>query len=247
MTNLTELNFVRMENSKSQQYYLYILDCQASREQGVVKFGRTGNLPNRLRGGFRTTFPDASYRYTYKMDKETCFKAEADILAETADLQATYWKTEWRQMSVDRLHKIVMNYLERNQIKFVLEVEPKIGNNGRKPAVRQQPPSATIPVTPTPAPEDVIQVSFGETSCFRFPRKKLNHPNTELPRIMFPNLGRYRLSTFDLSKGDLLRIGTKAIIHGVSSISLTQSDISSIELHSDGDYEGSITFMVVAE
>lgn len=69
------------------------------------------------------------------MDKETCFKAEADILVETADLQATYWKTEWWQMSVDRLHKIVMNYLERNQIKFVLEVEattgepPLSGNN----------------------------------------------------------------------------------------------------------------------
>lgn len=95
------------------------------------------------------------------MDKETCFKAEADILVETADLQATYWKTEWWQMSVDRLHKIVMNYLERNQIKFVLEVEPTTGEN---PAVRQQPPSAIIPVTPTPAPEDVIQVSFGETA-----------------------------------------------------------------------------------
>lgn len=61
------------------------------------------------------------------MDKETCFKAEADILVETAYLQATYWKTEWWQMSVDRLHKIVMNYLERNQIKFVLEVEATTG------------------------------------------------------------------------------------------------------------------------
>lgn len=47
MANLTELNFVRMENSKSQQYYSYILDCQASREQGVVKFGRTRErIPN---------------------------------------------------------------------------------------------------------------------------------------------------------------------------------------------------------
>ena len=109
--------------SRRMMNHLYIVECTVSKELGVVKFGRTKDLRGRLTA-FRAVFPDVRYRYVYSMAKEDCYSAEKAILESTIDLRADHWKTEWRKMSPQRLHRIVVQHLAEANIDFEVKVDP---------------------------------------------------------------------------------------------------------------------------
>lgn len=138
-------------------HHIYILNCQVSRENGVVKLGRTGNLKNRL-AAYKSIFPDASYRYVYHLKKADGILLEKEILKETIDLHADFWKTEWRKMSPQRLHGVVLRRLADANVEFDVRVEP--GSAKEEDSNKPSPPSnksislkKTPPKKPSPPPK----------------------------------------------------------------------------------------------
>lgn len=108
---------------------LYILTSSIMDQTETIKLGMSMCLENRW-SHYTNIFPDTRYLSCYVFDDEyskyDILFIEAIILSTTIDFKnSPAYATEYRKMTYNNLHKIVVQTLDKYKIKYKFEINPK--------------------------------------------------------------------------------------------------------------------------
>ncbi len=106
---------------------LYILDSSHLKLNKTLKMGMSEKLENRW-ANYKCFIPDAHYLYCYEflddLTKKDILYLESLVLNETKDLRNMSLATEYRIIDCDTLHKIIISYLEKYDVKYKIHEKP---------------------------------------------------------------------------------------------------------------------------